>query len=164
VAGAAGRASVTTSGRFFFRHEVTIGTAASTGAPARCSAASLEDTASSRLSRRNAAARPRISPAARPSRPSVTGFGELGEVAGSAGLTRASALVAAAPLTWIWESWTRSTASWLTSEFSSEADLADLRSFAICRAVTRIWLRSCVSALVAFFSAALCWVVTNARA
>ena len=79
VAGDEGRARDTTSGRSRLRHDVTIGTAASTGALVSCSAVSLADTASSRLSRRNAAARPRIRPASRPRSASCTGLGELGD-------------------------------------------------------------------------------------
>src|SRR5690242_2547719 len=88
AAGDIGLASDTTSGLLRFFHEFTIGTAAITVAPPNSSAISLEFTASSRLSRRNAAARPRIRPAARPSKPFLVGLGELGDSGVWAGVTR----------------------------------------------------------------------------
>ena len=59
----------------------------------RVSVASLEASRSSRLSRRKAAARPSASPAARPSRASWTGLGELGETGACAGVTSTTSLV-----------------------------------------------------------------------
>ncbi len=56
-----------TTGFAFFRHEATIGTVASTGAPLTRSTASPVVRVSSRLSRRNAAPMPRMSPAISPS-------------------------------------------------------------------------------------------------
>ena len=73
--------------------------------------AQMEVSLSSRLSRRNAAPRPSASPAARPSKPSCTGLGELGDTGICAGVTSATSPVSTAPLTCICASCSFRTAS-----------------------------------------------------
>ncbi len=147
----------TTSGWLRRFHDVTMGTMARTGVPVSCSAASLVATASSRVSRRKATARPRIRPAARPRRPLWAGFGALGDAGSGAGVTRARPPVVTAPLTCIWASCSLSTACWLSRAAVCEAAPEVLRSAVICLPSDRIWLRSCASAAVRPLKATVRW-------
>ena len=126
AAGEVGSLTETTTGPCR-RQVVTTGVRASTGVPLALSVASLEPSRSSRLSRRKAAARPRASPAARPSRASWTGLGELGETGACAGVTSTTSLGLTAPLTCIWASCSFSTACWLSSAEATGEVVSDLK-------------------------------------
>ena len=131
-----------------------------TGAPPDRSAASLEDSASSRLSRRKAAPRPSSSPAASPSRASWAGFGELGEVAARAEVTSSTPLVAAAPLTSSWATSSLSTACWLISALTWVAVPVLPCSDLICLPSELICLCSVACAVVRLFMAVF-WVCST---
>ncbi len=144
--GEVGSLTEITTGLAFFRHEATIGTVASMGAPLTRSTASPVVSVSSRLSRRNAAPMPRMIPAISPSRAFCTGLGELGEVGTVAGVTSSSPEDAVAPATWSWASWPLSTACWLERAASCAAELAG--SLPISLLITPICLVSWPSAAV----------------
>ena len=152
AAGEVGSVKTTTSGCCCRRHEGTTGVMASTGAPPARSAASLETSLSSRLSRKKAAPSPTARPAARPSRASWAGLGELGEVGVCAGVTRTTSPVSTAPLTCIWANCSFRTACWLSrAEASGEVVLP--RNELSCCPSEEICERSWASAVARLRSA-----------